>query len=201
MTENAATVESFLTLVPLRRLIQLNGIRGYRDSAESRHRMVMALFPIIEEEQARAKMAVLFRGERTKEESSVLIRSAVRPSNLPGIKTLRENFTRFDEQAAVRFRVTVSALKRSGDSERWISEFTELEGWLTEKLQPGLKELDLIQLKDEEIRRAGAKSFVKLTQIDGTAKIGDLEILEKLLRGGVGRNKSYGAGLLTLAAL
>ncbi|MGW1673368.1 type I-E CRISPR-associated protein Cas6/Cse3/CasE [Streptomyces sp. NPDC002324] len=41
--------------------------------------------------------------------------------------------------------------------------------------------------------------FYKLTQFDGTATITDPDLLATALREGIGKGKSYGAGLLTLA--
>lgn len=192
---------SYLTLIPFRRLLEVSGIRGYRDSAESRHRMVMALFPHVPENEARSSLGVLFRGERSKSESTVLIRSNRRPANIPGLKSLKEDFRRFELGQGVRFRVTVSPLKRSGNRERTIQDFDELESWLSNKFLPGLTGLEIIQLKEEEVRRGRSKNFVKLVQIDGIARINDLSALATILKSGVGRNKSYGAGLLTLANL
>lgn len=198
MANNRKNVDSYLTLVNLRRLVEINGIKRYRDNAESRHRMVMSLFPHVEDDEARRAMGVLFRGERNRNESLVLIRSTTPPAQLPGIKSLKENLARYNDESYVKFRVTVSPIVRYGNKERALFEFNDLEDWLQKRLSKALEEVELIQIKDEKVKRAKSNNFVKLVQTDGIAKIKDVDALIDLLQNGVGRNKSYGAGLLTL---
>lgn len=192
---------SYLSVIEFKTLLRYSDIKNYKDNAESRHKMIMSLFPAyIEGDEKRNSNKILFRGEDTSSYSRFLIRSEVPPSNLPGVQTIvEESFQNYEVNSNVIFRVTVSPIRRRGNKERFISEPDELEEWITEKLSPALKDIEIIQTKDETVLRTrNRKNFIKLVQIDGIAKIGDVDRLEELLIKGVGRNKSYGCGLLTI---
>lgn len=208
MSESVLAVEpevSYLTMVSLRRLLSIGDLKRYRDSAESRHRLVMSIFPKLIEQDPRSSGGVLFRGEKSLSESTVLIRSTIAPANVPGVHTVKEDFSIFESGRDVRFRITVSPIVRSQSSgktkERFISDFDEIEEWISNKLSPGLSKIQIISSKNEEVRRGKSKNFVKLEQIDGIAKVGDVSNLLQMLSIGIGRNKSYGAGLLTVALI
>lgn len=192
---------SYLTMVSLRRLLSIGGIKRYRDSAESRHRLSMTLFPKELGTGSRSTINVLFRGERSTKESIVLIRSKIAPSNIPGVNTIKEDFSKFKKGQTVRFRVTVSPIVRSGSKERFLSDFDEIENWIAKRLTPSLSDIQVVSSKSEELQRGKSKNFVKLEQIDGVAKVDDVNSLVESLISGVGRNKSYGAGLLTVALI
>jgi CRISPR system Cascade subunit CasE len=56
-------------------------------------------------------------------------------------------------------------------------------------------------LDDVTGRRGGTRIRHALTRYDGIAVVTDPDALRRAVLGGVGRGKSYGAGLLSLAPL
>lgn len=191
-------MSSYLTMVELRRALALADLKRFRDSAETRHRLVMGIFPQGLGSTPRSEASILFRGENSAKSAYFLIRSSLMPVALPGVKTLEEDFSHLTSESAVTFRLTLSPIRRQGKVERFLSDFDAIEELLQEKLTPALEELKLVSTRDETVYRQGGKAFVKLVQCDGVATVRDSQALEEALVKGVGRNKSYGAGLLTV---
>lgn len=187
-------------MIKFRRLIEFNGIRNYRDSALSRHRLVMSLFPQDLGENSRLKGRILFRGEKNDKESIVLIRSELAPANISGVKVLLEDYTNLAFEEHMAFRVTAAPIERTKTGETFISDFDSQQVWLENKFAGSLKNSEIILSKEESIARDN-KSTLKLVQFDGVAQLEDKASLIELLSHGVGRNKNYGAGLLTIRKL
>lgn len=191
--------KSYLTMVELHDLLRLSLIRKYSDNAISRHRLIMSIFPQHIGGNARADSKILFRCERSKDRSFVLIRSNTPPANLPGVNSIEENHEGLQKDMHVSFRITVTPIKRHGNKETSLSDFEDIEAWLGNRVEGVLSNIELIEIKNESINREkDSKNFLNLVQIDGVAKIEDAQLLENLLLNGVGRNKNYGAGLLTV---
>lgn len=191
--------KSYLTMVELHDLLRLSLIRRYSDNAVSRHRLVMSIFPQHIGGNARANAKVLFRCERSKDRSFVLIRSNTPPANLPGVNSIEESREGIQKDMHVSFRITVTPIKRHGNKETSLSDFEDIEVWLRNRVENALSDVELIEIKNETVKREkDSKHFLNLVQIDGVAKIEDVTALEGLLVNGVGRNKNYGAGLLTV---
>jgi len=192
--------DRFLTLVGTKRLLQLSDLHRYRDNAQSRHRMVMGLFPQGLGADARESAGVLFRVERNSKGGFVLIRSAIAPVALPGVNSLRERYSHVDGDT-VLFRLTLNPVKRKGNKERFISGDEELESYLHEKVSPFFENPEVVSMKRESVLRQNkGREFLPLTQFDGVATISDVHKLEEALTNGIGRAKNYGAGLLTVRA-
>lgn len=193
---------SYLTSVDFKTILRFSGIGNYRDNAESRHKMIMSLFPQkLTPGLERTSEKILFRGEDLQHGPRFLIRSSTAPANLPGVETVIEPPINQVVKSGdnVIFRVTVSPIKRRGSKERFLTIPGEVEEWLQEKLAPALENVEIIQQKEETIMRDRfRKNFINLAQLDGVATVKNIEVLEELLVNGVGRNKSYGAGLLTI---
>lgn len=193
--------ESYLTLIEGSRLIQLSGLRRYRDSAIARHRLVMSLFPQGLGDNPRAAAGVLFRVERTRRGVVFLIRSTIAPAALPQLETVKESIDGFHSGDKVVFRWTANAVKRIEQKERYLIDFDELEEWAKQRLSPALEAIELVNTIDESLVRDHANvkgPKFRLTRIDGVATVKNVEALNSLLTDGVGRGKSYGAGLLTV---
>lgn len=193
--------DQFLTMVETKRLLQLSDLRRYRDNAQSRHRMVMGLFPQDLGDDARGNAGILFRVERNSKGGFVLIRSSIAPVALSGVNSLRERYSHV-EGDTVMFRLTLNPVKRKGSKERFITGDEELEGYLHEKVSPFFESVEVVSMKSESLLRANkGRDFLPLTQFDGVATIGNLNDLNEALTNGIGRAKNYGAGLLTVRAV
>lgn len=193
--------ELYLSRIPTRRLLAVAAIRSYYDTAISRHRLVMGVFPQMLGDSPREKASILFRVERASNEGLVYIQSSITPANISGLET-REHSVDFSSGDLVRFRVTFTPSVRNGSKERFISDQDELESLLRMRLSGGLASISIVNTKDETIQRdKTASNFLKLTQVDGVATVDNLEKLTELVKRGVGRNRNYGAGLLTLSKI
>lgn len=194
--------ETFLSKIPFKKLLEVSEIKSYRDSAVSRHKLVMSVFPQLAGESARKKLGVLFRLEKSIRGSFFIVQSKVAPANIPGIETLAKNeevSLHLGDQ--IRFRVTVSPIKRVGSKEVLITDYDEIEEWITQKLSSALSDVVVVNQKDERVARDKGRNFVKLVQIDGVASVSDVLKLSELIESGVGRNKNYGAGLLSVSRI
>lgn len=201
--------ESFLSVIGIGDAIRQSGIPTYRDSARSRHRLVMSLFPDGLGSSPRSSAGVLFRLEAVRSGQRVtqrlLIRSAIRPLEVEGMRTVCEDLSLLPEPGSpVSFRVTASPISRKGSAEFHLRGHEEQESWLRSRLSGGLEEIEILDLGLESPRRNPGKEptpSVPLVQFDGVGAAGDTGALRDLLLHGVGRNKNYGAGLLTVRAI
>lgn len=191
---------SYLSMVKVRELLRFYGANSYKDDAVSRHRMVMSLFQKELGTSPRSESAILYRFEKDSSGSRCLIRSNIAPANLNGLKSIQEVFSKDIEHIA--FRLTANPIRRSQGKEIPLKEQYDQEEWLLSKLAPALSAIELMDQKTEIVRRdRGNRSVIQLVQFDGIAKLEDQTMLETLMRVGVGRGKSYGAGLLTIKPL
>lgn len=190
---------SYLTVIPTRELIRLYGVNKYSDNADSRHKMVMSLFPRGLGDNPRSKAKVLFRFERDTRGSRCIIRSSIAPASLAGVRTLEEKPTALTEGDYLAFRVVLSPVKRKRNQEKPITETELQEEWAEQKL-PFLQDVNFIDIKDEVIARFYSKNsaVLQLVQFDGVAKVSNIEKLREAIGSGIGRSRSYGAGLLTV---
>lgn len=192
---------TYLTHVPVKTLIHLHRGRGYRDTATTRHQAVMSLFPQLLGDEPRAATGALFRFERAGGTVSVLVRSRVAPANLPGVTTKVEPPLPLDPGSTVLFRTVVNPTVRLSRSrvERNLTNPDDQEAWLLTRLASALVDIEIVDIDHETLRRStSGHQVVNLVRFDGVAKVGDADVLERLLREGVGRAKAYGAGLLTV---
>lgn len=94
----------------------------------------------------------------------------------------------------VMFRVAVSPTKRTGDKERLVHT-DEVPDWLRNRLGTALQ-LDEILNHARDTYKTRRRS-IAIDTIDAVGTVLDAEAFHTLRLHGVGRNKSYGAGLLT----
>jgi CRISPR system Cascade subunit CasE len=165
--------------------------------------MIMALFPQDLGEHPREAAGVLFRFEsgtlgNSRYGSRVLIRSSLPPANLPGLETIKER-REYQGSDTVVFRIVGSPVVRRGSREAPLIDDDARELWLCKRFAGALKGMTLVNVKSEVIRRnRSIIEVVQLVEFDGIAVVEDSDALNRLLKVGVGRNKSYGAGLLTI---
>ena len=197
------------------------------DSPNTRHRDVLSVFGELDG-NARETAGVIFRLEELPGQApSYLIRSKIAPTNLtPGSQTREETGDLPEPGTAVAFRISVNAVQRtktgirpvyadgaigclleSGEiSEQEATRATEITPWLSAKLAPGLTDIRIVNHQREVLGREGHgrrtsredARTVQIDLIDGIALVEDPIALQHLLDDGVGRAKSYGAGLLTV---
>lgn len=188
------------------------------------HRRLMSLFPSDAGPDPRARFGVLFRTEETPTGTHILMQSAHEPgtANLPAgygttaarpldplLDALRPGLT-------IRYRCVASAVRKPGASTRALYNLPAVvalsgaaadEWWLRQLDGAGLKPLGLQSHPLDAVRgRRGthgpaAEQHVRhaRTRFDGTAAIIDPGQLRSAIAQGIGRGKSYGCGLLTIA--
>ncbi|WP_328722807.1 type I-E CRISPR-associated protein Cas6/Cse3/CasE [Streptomyces sp. NBC_00247] len=187
------------------------------------HRRIMSLFPSDAGPDPRARFGVLFRTEDTPTGPHLLLQSAHEPDTgrLPAgygttltrpldalIDAIRPGLT-------VRYRCAASPVRKPGATTRALYNLPPVvpltgtaadEWWLRQADQSGLKPLThhaqpLDTVRGERRPAAGTPQRIRhaRTQFDGTAAIIDTGLLRAAILGGIGRGKSYGCGLLSIA--
>lgn len=217
---------AYLTQVPQRELVERSGRR--EDTPDSRHRDVMSLFGSLPG-VPRKDAGILFRLERLPgREPTYLVRSRV-PVVHPTSKT-KSRIEMNDVPAVgsnIAFRVSVNAVQRPksgktrpvapdcgqvGDGVRDTHGADKpapptVTPWLMERFRGAVSELTVLNHIREVLgaTRRGAKpnasKVIQVDIIDGVAKVADSEVLARLLAEGVGRERAYGCGLLTIKRL
>lgn len=191
------------------------GIYYDLDNLHALHQRIMQGFPDEVGPDARAKFQVLYRREPG--EFKVLVQSSVEPdwSRLPPgyltqfrTTTLTPLLGRLEPGMRLRFRLIanptkrdkqtgkVVALSRPEDQEAWLRRQGARSGFEVTGLRIGPSE-------PKQGRKKGASAAVTLSAVlfDGTLTVTDVDALRLAVRQGIGRGRSYGCGLLSLAPL
>ena len=187
------------------------------------HQRIMTLFPPDLGEHARAQAGILFRTDEDATGTSILIQSRIEPNTqrLPEgyghaqIRTLDPLLDALRAGLPLRYRITANATRKLGRNTQHGKPLTvvplhglDAEAWWARKaVEAGLDPRIVTAVSLETAqgpRRPGTGSqtqFVRhaRTRFDGTATITDPERLRDALTNGIGRGKSYGCGLLTIA--
>lgn len=121
-------------------------------------------------------------------------------------------------EAPVLFRIAVNAVRRTSitdasNKRRTLVKPVDLDGvgsatstispWIANKLCPALKDVSVLNHRREVITDPRSKDnphsmTVQIDTIDGVAVVKDPSELENILTHGIGREKAYGCGLLTV---
>ncbi len=194
---------SHLTLIPATAL----RVEDWGNYGEL-HRIVMGMFSSTElpgsEGEKRLSRNILFRVDEGAAGKIILIRADVAPTNLPrDAKTKDVGVGAPPVGTPVRFRVTVNAIRRTKPLGPTVkrghgtSPVDRIAEWVTAKLGPGLEDVTVF----DHVRSVASsgRAPLQLDVVDGHGIVSDSAALEELLRGGVGRSKAFGCGLLTLA--
>lgn len=223
------TNHAFLSKVPLHSLLMESPGTTYHRIASPtfRHRAVMGLFEDVDSVKPREKLNVLFRLETpTTEPPYLLIQSAVSPSdealmNISGLQCKEIELKAPTSGTPVAFRIAVNAIRRTTitidrHKRRTLVKPVELDGtdspnptiseWIAAKLEPALTELSVTNhlrevITDPRTKKKPRTMTVQVDTIDGVARVADPVSLEKILSDGIGREKAYGCGLLTIRPL
>ncbi|MFD0851027.1 type I-E CRISPR-associated protein Cas6/Cse3/CasE [Actinomadura adrarensis] len=181
------------------------------------HKRVMSLFPDGLGPQARSKAAGLFRVEDTRTGFAILIQSTIKPSleHLPTTygtartKSLVPLLSQVRAGANIHYRITANATQKLGknttagrpkqviplrgaDADAWWERQAEAAGLV-------LTSLHSSQLSDATGKRGHGRVKHARTRFDGTATVTDPQTLLERIQTGIGRGKSFGCGLLTIA--
>lgn len=188
------------------------------------HRRLMSLFPPDVGPDARAQLGVLFRTEDTPTGIQILLQSTHQPDteHLPtsyGATLTRPLDTLLDALRpglTIRYRCVASAVRKPGATTRELYDLPAVvalsgaaadEWWLRQAEASGLKPLSLHSQPLDAVRGQrgthgpAAQQRIRhaRTRFDGTAAIIDPDLLRTKIAEGIGRGKSYGCGLLSIA--
>lgn len=218
----------YLTKAPVHALLNRSDVakspRGWNiDSPTFRHRAVMGLFGKVE---GRAESGILFRLDRVAGQAPYfLVQSEVEPvvpEGISGVEVREFEPPILGEGQPVSLRVAVNAVRRKteevgGKKRTRVTSVpfdfdhraveageTTVSSWLARKLSPAVRELEVVNhvrdvLKDPQAK--GGSKALQVDTVDAIALVADPEALAELIRRGIGREKAYGCGLLSVRGL
>lgn len=223
--------EVFLTKVPIHAMISrgIEGKSGFSpgliDSPVFRHRAVMGLFGDMDS-KPRQSANILFRVDYTAGQPPYfLVQSAVAPVHvdelsgaecrqlrLPDFLPGQPVIFRFSGNAVRRRRVPVDGRTKTQvtpvpydhDAVAVENGFTTITPWLQNKLSGALKDIQLVNHQREVLQEAAKGSprmAIQVDTFDGAALVDDPETLKEILLQGLGREKAYGCGMLSVKAV
>ncbi|MFC4057634.1 type I-E CRISPR-associated protein Cas6/Cse3/CasE [Planomonospora corallina] len=177
------------------------------------HKRLMMLVPDEIGEKARAQGGVLFRTEDTRTGLQILVQTTMKPelSRLPdgygeiAVRELDGLLTRLVSGTRVHYRITANPSKRLGrNAGPKAGKIQALRGaaaeewWVARAAAGGLAVATVTSQSQQDIRAKGTVRHAAV-RFDGTATVTDADALRAAVLGGIGRGKTYGCGLLSLA--
>lgn len=177
------------------------------------HKRLMMLVPDELGEQARAQTGVLFRVEDIRNGLQLLVQSSMKPdlSRLPdgygeiAMRELDGLLARLRPGAPVHYRIAANPSKRlgrnAGPKEGKIEALRGAaaeEWWVARAAANGLAVSTLSSQSQRDIRAKGTVRHA-VVRFDGSATVTDPEAVRAAVLQGIGRGKTYGCGLLSLA--
>ena len=192
-------------------------VRRDLGNVELLHKRMMLLVPDDLGTDPRALAGLLFRLEQSAYAATLLVQSRLEmtPGRLPEgygriqMRDLTPMLEALTKGRAVQYRIAGNASKRKAVGSKSDTDTTRrgpivalhgqaAEDWWRDRARTaGLCLHSLVSSPDAAAR--GGKIRHDLTRFDGTASIEDPQALTEALLNGIGRGKSYGAGLLSLA--
>ncbi len=193
-------------------------IRRELADAERLHKRLMMLVPDELGDDARTLAGLLFRVDRRVGRTRLLVQTRLQPEvhRLPApyaqaaVRDLGPFLDRLTVGTAVHYRIVANASKRGGrNAGKQAGKIIPLRGadadewWTRRAAGCGLELRSLVgsPLGDVTGDRTGGRVRHALTRFDGLGVIVDADAARRAVLDGVGRAKSYGAGLLSLAPL
>jgi len=187
--------------------------------ATEMHKTLMRMVPDNLGDTPRHDTGLLYRLDETEHETVLLVQATtpLTPDRLPAsygtaeVKTLAPMFAALRKDLAVRYRVTVNAAKRERlpleqkgqrgkvipligpEADQWWARRADEAGLLLHTTVP-------VPAPAATSRPKGTHPIKhSLIRYEGTATVTDRDALTRAVLAGIGRGKSYGAGLLSLA--
>jgi CRISPR system Cascade subunit CasE len=187
-------------------------------SAVLMHKRVMSLFPDGLGDQARLKAGVLYRAEEAPGGARLLVQAQLEPGpgRLPAgygavqVRELDPLLRWLQPGALVRYRLAASTCMRRQRKEVVPLRGADAENWWTARAPAAGLDLqsltsrspgDPAGYKPKDDGTGGDRIRHPLTQFDGIAAVTDPAALTTAIITGVGRGKSHGCGLLSIAPL
>jgi CRISPR system Cascade subunit CasE len=186
-------------------------------NAHNLHRRIMQAFPDENRENSRAEWNILFRQELDSDVILVQSDADAEPdwTQLPEGYLANHVSKPFELQASqlkpgqvFQFRLKANPSKRDKASGKLIGMFhrPDQEVWLTRKgTQSGfeIETVDVIPTPNLYGTKAKGTSPIKIFTVlyQGTLQVSDPILFVEAIRQGVGRGRSYGCGLLSIAKL
>lgn len=183
------------------------------------HQRLMRLMPTELGPNPRAETGLLFRLDETRTGTHLLVQSHHHPdlSQLPrsygaaATRDLAPLLDRLDTGTIVAYRLAANTSKRLGRTSERAGKLVALRGedaqtWWQQRAQRcglHLHSLAPLELPDHRGQRPDTAPHDRIrhavTRFDGTATITDPDALRHAVTHGIGRGKSHGCGLLSLA--
>lgn len=192
-------------------------VRSDLSNAYNLHRSIMQAFPDEHHENPRADWNILFRQELDSDVILVQSDSEIEPdwTQLPQGYLANHVIKPFDLKASqlkpgqiFQFRLKANPSKRDKQSGKLIGMFhrPDQEAWLTRKgTQYGfaIETVDVIPTPNLYGTKAKETSSIKIFTVlyQGTLQVSDPTLFFEAIRQGIGRGRSYGCGLLSIAKL
>ncbi|OLP18279.1 type I-E CRISPR-associated protein Cas6/Cse3/CasE [Leptolyngbya sp. 'hensonii'] len=185
-------------------------------NAHALHQRIMQAFPDEQRDSPRADWNVLFRQEPAS--AIVLVQSGIQPNwtHLPtSYLTCSPNFTHVDLEASrlesgriFQFRLKANPSKRDNQTRKLIGMFHQSDQmtWLERQAsQHGFQPLgvDVIPTPNVFGVKGKGKAPIRMLTVlyQGVLQITDSALFIAALQQGIGRGRSYGCGLLSIAKL
>ncbi len=184
-------------------------------NAHDLHRRIMQAFPDEQREQPRAEWNVLFRQEP--DSNIILVQSAIEPdwSRLKqgylarhSIKPIDIHNIQLNEGRVIQFRLKANPSKRNPETKKLIGLLHQSEQltWLERQAsQHGFMVLNVDVIPTPSVFGIKVKqtSPIRIVSVlyQGVLQITDSALFQTAIQQGIGRGRSYGCGLLSIARL
>lgn len=219
----------FLSKVPVHALLSRSDVNKGKQSWDInsptfRHRAVMGLFGDIDG-SPRKEANILFRLDRIPGQAPFfLVQSTIRPiaqDVIAGMDVQEMDFPELQAGQIVTFRVALNAVRRKTiqvdgtrrtriqpvpedhNVEALANGETTMTPWLQEKLSTILEEIQVVNHLRDILHDSGSRGAmtIQVDSVDGVAQVKDPIALKELLATGIGREKAYGCGLLSVRSV
>ena len=205
----------YLTQIMLANTVGINYIIA---DCQRMHTLVMSGFPSGDSETPRSDMAVLYDVEPTRSGVRVLIQSDIAPNidayrmycarntepcvkNISALSEVLQNGMKLRFSVCANPTVQQSHTHGPRSARRFISDYDQRQRWLKRKLAEGGAGLNMaIETGSDTVRGKRKDAPLKFIGVRwaGVLTITDAKAFERLLRTGLGPERAYGMGMLTL---
>jgi CRISPR system Cascade subunit CasE len=185
-------------------------------NAHDLHRRIMQAFPDEQRDQPRADWNVLFRHEL--DSNVILVQSAIEPdwsrlhqtywAKAPSTKPFDLDASQLHAGRIVQFRLKANPSKRNKETGKTIGLLHQPEqlAWLERRAaQHGftLLSVDMVPTPNVFGMKGKGTAPIRIVTVlyQGVIQIDDPALFSTAIRQGIGRGRSYGCGLLSIARL
>lgn len=151
----------------------------------------------------RATNDILFRYDHLDGVPTILVQSSTAPELLPTnarCMWLAADAWALPDDTTVEFRVAVNPVRRFHNCTRVVAD-DEFPNWLAERLDGALTDVTVLNTVTRVTHASHGQQKLTVKTIDAVGRVANADRFAALRHHGVGRSKSYGAGLLTARAI